>query len=87
VLRNLKTIYVQREEHAQALAVMEWIITLAPADAAEVRDRGLLFAKLECPRAAVEHLERYLELAPDAEDAHELRGRVVELRHAAARLN
>ena len=87
VLRNLKTIYVQREEHAQALAVMEWIITLAPADAAEVRDRGLLFAKLECPRAAVEDLERYLELAPDAEDAHELRGQVVELRHAAARLN
>jgi regulator of sirC expression with transglutaminase-like and TPR domain len=87
VLRNLKTIYVQREEHAQALAVMEWIITLAPADAAEVRDRGLLFARLECPRAAVEDLERYLELTPDAEDAHELRGRVVELRHAAARLN
>src|SRR5690349_10071099 len=28
VLRNLKTIYVQREEDAQALAVMEWIITL-----------------------------------------------------------
>jgi regulator of sirC expression with transglutaminase-like and TPR domain len=87
VLRNLKTIYVQREDHAQALAVMEWIITLAPADAAEVRDRGLLFARLECPRAAVEDLERYLELTPDAEDAHELRGRVVELRHAAARLN
>jgi regulator of sirC expression with transglutaminase-like and TPR domain len=87
VLRNLKTIYVQREEYAQALAVMEWIITLAPADAAEVRDRGLLFARLECPRAAVEDLERYLELTPDAEDAHELRGRVVELRRAAARLN
>ena len=87
VLRNLKAIYVEREEDAQALSVMEWIITVAPADALEVRDRGLLLAKLECPRAAVEDLERYLELVPDAEDAHELRGRVVELRHAAARLN
>jgi regulator of sirC expression with transglutaminase-like and TPR domain len=87
VLRNLKAIYVEREEDAHALSVMEWIITLAPADAAEVRDRGLLFAKLECPRAAVEDLERYLELVPEAEDAHELRARVVELRQAAARLN
>jgi regulator of sirC expression with transglutaminase-like and TPR domain len=87
VLRNLKAIYVEREEDAQALSVMEWIITVAPADAFEVRDRGLLLAKLECPRAAVEDLERYLQLVPDAEDAHELRARVVELRHAASRLN
>jgi regulator of sirC expression with transglutaminase-like and TPR domain len=87
VLRNLKAIYVEREEDARALSVMEWIITVAPADAFEVRDRGLLLAKLECPRAAVEDLERYLELVPDAEDAHELRARVVELRHAASRLN
>ena len=87
VLRNLKAIYVQREEDARALSVMEWIITVAPADAFEVRDRGLLLAKLECPRAAVEDLERYLELVPDAEDARELRARVVELRHAASRLN
>jgi regulator of sirC expression with transglutaminase-like and TPR domain len=87
VLRNLKAIYVEREDDNAALSVMEWIITLTPADASEVRDRGLLFAKLECPRAALEDLERYLELAPDAEDAHDLRTRMVELRQAAARLN
>jgi len=87
VLRNLKAIYIEREEQSRVLAVMEWIIALVPADASEVRDRGLLYAKLECPRAAVEDLERYLELAPEAEDAHELRTRVVELRQAAARLN
>jgi len=87
VLRNLKAIYVEREDGNPALSVMEWIITLTPTDAAEVRDRGLLFAKLECPRAALEDFERYLELAPDAEDAHELRTRMVELRQAAARLN
>jgi regulator of sirC expression with transglutaminase-like and TPR domain len=87
VLRNLKAIYIEREDDNAALSVMEWIITLTPADAAEVRDRGLLFAKLECPRAALEDLERYLELAPDAEDTHELRTRMIELRQASARLN
>ena len=87
VLRNLKAIYLEREDDDAALSVMEWIIALSPAEPFEVRDRGLLFARLECARAAAEDLERYLELAPDAEDAQEIRLRVVELRQAASRLN
>src|SRR4051812_40146637 len=87
VLRNLKAIYVERKDDNAALSVTEWLIALTPGDALEVRDRGLLYAKLECPRAAMEDFERYLELAPDAEDAPELRMRMVELRQAAARLN
>ena len=87
MLRNLKAIYVERGEDNTALSVMEWIIALAPADASEVRDRGYLYARLECPRAAVEDLERYLELAPEAEDAQEVRARVIDLRQAAGRLN
>lgn len=87
MLRNLKAIYVQRDEHERALSVMEWIVMLAPEVAIEVRDRGLLYAKLECPRAAAQDIERYLDLAPEAEDATELRKRAIELRKAAARLN
>jgi len=87
MLRNLKAIYVERGEDNKALSVMEWIIALAPADASEVRDRGYLYARLECPRAAVEDLERYLELTPEAEDAQEVRARVIDLRQAAGRLN
>ena len=87
MLRNLKAIYLEREDYNTALSAMEWIITLTPADALEVRDRGLLYAKLECARAALDDLQRYLELAPDAEDVPEVRSRVIELRQAAARLN
>ena len=87
VLRNLKAIYLEREDDDTALSVMEWIIALSPVDPLEVRDRGLLFARLQCSRAAAEDLERYLELAPEAEDAREIRLRVVELRQAASRLN
>jgi regulator of sirC expression with transglutaminase-like and TPR domain len=47
----------------------------------------LLYEKLECARAALDDLQRYLELAPDAEDAGDMRARLIELRHAAARLN
>jgi regulator of sirC expression with transglutaminase-like and TPR domain len=87
MLRNLKAIYLERSEHNTALSAMEWLITLNPTDALEVRDRGLLYAKLECARAAVEDLERYLVLAPESEDAQEMRLRLIELREAVARLN
>ena len=87
MLRNVKAIYLRRHEHAQALAASDWVIALAPADAVEVRDRGLLYLQLECFRAALEDLQRYLELMPDAADADEVRARLLELRHNAARLN
>jgi len=87
MLRNLKAIYLEKRDHDHALSVMEWIILLTPDDAAELRERGLLFRELECFRAAREDLERYLQLAPAAADADEIRRHVVGLHQAASRLN
>jgi regulator of sirC expression with transglutaminase-like and TPR domain len=87
MLCNLKAIYLEKRDHVHALSVMEWIIALAPADASQVRDRGLTYLQLECFRAALEDLQRYLVLAPGADDVDEIRHRVVELRHTTARLN
>jgi regulator of sirC expression with transglutaminase-like and TPR domain len=66
---------------------MDWLVTLNPSDPLEVRDRGLLYERLECARAALQDLQRYVELAPEAEDAGAIRAHLVELRRAAARLN
>jgi regulator of sirC expression with transglutaminase-like and TPR domain len=87
MLRNLKAIYVEQGDHARALSVMDWIVSVVPGDAAEVRDRGLLFLRMEGFRAALSDLERYLALAPSADDAQQIRGHVVELRRTVARLN
>ena len=87
MLRDLKAIYLRRNEHTQALSASDWVVALAPTDAVEVRDRGLLYLQLECSRPALEDLQRYLKLTPDAADADEIRARVLELHHAAARLN
>jgi regulator of sirC expression with transglutaminase-like and TPR domain len=87
MLRNLKAIYLERRDHVHALSVMEWIVAVAPADASQVRDRGLLYLELECFRAALEDLQCYLTLAPGASDVGDIGRRVVELRQAAARLN
>ena len=88
MLRNLKAIYLEKQRHALAtLAIIDWLVALRPGEAAEVRDRGLTYLKLECFRAALEDLERYMQKAPNATDMDEIRSHVVELRMSAARLN
>ncbi len=87
MLRNLKAIYLEQKDYARALSIIDWTVVLLPGEAGEVRDRGLAYLKLECFRAALEDLERYLQMAPAAEDLDEIRGHVVGLRRSTARLN
>jgi len=73
MLANLKNIYLRREDHDRALAVMQRLLILDPSEPENIRDRGLLHLKLECFLQAKEDLERYLEIAPDAPDAGTIR--------------
>ena len=73
MLANLKNIYLRREDHDRALGVMQRLLILDPSEPENIRDRGLLYLKLECFLQAKEDLERYLEIAPDAQDAGAIR--------------
>jgi len=86
MLRNLKHNYVGRGDWMRALAAVDRALLVCPEETAELRDRGILYARLECFAAAVRDLERYLELASDGPLAAEIRGRLPELRREAARL-
>ncbi len=87
VLRNLKAIYLRGRRLDHALAVMDWIVSAAPDQAPEVRDRGEVYQELDCFRAAISDFEHYLELSPRCEDAEEIRQRLIELKRSASRLN
>jgi regulator of sirC expression with transglutaminase-like and TPR domain len=87
MLRNLKAIYVNRADDTAALAVVERILALRPDEAAELRDRGMIYENLECYRAAQADLERYLLLAPQAPDADMVRRRLRDVAERVARLN
>jgi len=87
MLRNLKAIYMRKEMDETAMSVVEWLMVLNPEAPEEVRDRGLLFQRMECFRAALSDLERYLKLQPAADDVDDVYARVIELRQSAARLN
>jgi regulator of sirC expression with transglutaminase-like and TPR domain len=86
VLRNLKAIYLKREDHARALTVAELLLRVEPGSAEHLRDRGLLYAALDCYASAADDLARYLREAPAAE-APGLVDKIAELRLRAARLN
>ncbi len=87
VLRNLKSIYVQSGKLENALAVMQRMLLVVPESAEELRDRGLLYQQMEGFRPALSDLQNYLRRRPEAPDAVEVHGKVVELKQACAKLN
>jgi regulator of sirC expression with transglutaminase-like and TPR domain len=86
-LRNLKVIYSKAGNHERALGIVNLLLGLNPESTTEVRDRGLIYASLECYAFAARDLEAYLALAPTSPEAPALRERVVDLKKRAARLN
>jgi regulator of sirC expression with transglutaminase-like and TPR domain len=87
VLRNLKQIWLANEDWPRALACAERILMLAPDAPLELRDRGLLFARLECFAAAEADLKRFLALAPEDAGADAVRAQLVALARSAPRLH
>ena len=87
VLRNLKGIYRDAGKPERMLEVLNRMLLVAPDAAAELRDRGLVYHKLECFRAALQDLQDYVAREPDAPDGDDVRSRVVELSRLCARLN
>lgn len=69
ILTNLKMVYLHQGTLAKALAAIERILLLFPNAAIELRDRGILYYRLDRWSAARADLEAYLKLVPAAQDA------------------
>jgi regulator of sirC expression with transglutaminase-like and TPR domain len=87
MLNNLKAIYFKAQEYARALSVVDRLLILDPRAATEIRDRGLLSCQLKRFPEAMADLERYLGLAPEAEDAEVIRAHLRSIRERVATLN
>lgn len=87
MLRNLKTLFVEHVRWQRVLSVQQRLVILLPGDVTERRDRGLAYANVECPQAALHDIEAYLSERPYAPDADMLREKLPELREASRRLN
>jgi regulator of sirC expression with transglutaminase-like and TPR domain len=87
LLRNLKAIYLKTADHERALRVLDLLLRMNPRSAEDLRDRGLLYAALECYGLAADDLQAHLERFPGAPDAPELRAKAAEFRGKAARVH
>jgi regulator of sirC expression with transglutaminase-like and TPR domain len=87
LLRNLKGIYKQAEMPERMLDVLNRALLVTPDSTSDLRDRGVVYQRLQCYRAALQDLRDYVALEPDAADADEMRVKVIELNSLCARLN
>ncbi|HEY0132871.1 MAG TPA: transglutaminase-like domain-containing protein [Nannocystis sp.] len=87
MLQNLKHTHTRRGKLDRALAASDRILLLAPAQAEEHRDRGLLQLQRRAFRAAADDLNHYLRLAPMADDRHVIAARANEARTRAKQAN
>jgi regulator of sirC expression with transglutaminase-like and TPR domain len=87
VLRNLKAIYRDSDKPERMLDVLNRMLLVTPDASAELRDRGYIYQRLECYRAALKDLSDYAEREPDSPDLDEVRSRLMELTALCARLN
>jgi regulator of sirC expression with transglutaminase-like and TPR domain len=87
VLANLKRVYLEREDAERGLSVVDLLLLLAPNHPGELRTRALLLLRVGAFRAALQDVERCLELSPDTPDRERLELMATELRERLANLN
>lgn len=87
MLTNLKAIYFNNQEYGKALSIADCLVILHPHAAGEIRDRGLLSFQVKRYAEASADLERYLRLAPQAEDSEVIRAHLRTLRQRVVALN
>jgi regulator of sirC expression with transglutaminase-like and TPR domain len=86
VLSNLLGIYATSDRR-RALAVVERNLLLNPDSTQHIRDRGLLLGAVGDSANAINELERYLALAPEAADTDAVREQIRSIRQNKAKLN
>jgi len=87
MLRNLKQLYIEREDFARALRCADRLLLLDDRDRDELRERGKLYWRVGPVQAARADYSHDLAEAVQAEDADQVRQWLIELGSERQRLN
>ena len=87
VLFLLPAVTMRTYSEERRSGTIELLLKIQPDSAEDVRDRGLLYAALDCYGLAARDLEAYLGMAPGAPDRVALKATIEQLRHKQARVN
>ena len=86
LLMNLKSLYLNVRDHGKALAAVERILLIRPISVGEIRDKGVILARLGRKEEALEQLEAYLNAAPEAADSQKVLSMVQDLKNGSGRI-
>jgi regulator of sirC expression with transglutaminase-like and TPR domain len=87
MLRNLKTVYVQREDWGRSLTVIDRLLVLDAESPIHLRDRGTVLVKVGRLWDGAAAWERYLQKFPEAQDAQTFRQQLRRVRQELAARN
>ncbi len=87
LLRNLKGLYLGRQDATRAWRIADLLVCAQPGAADELRDRGLLAVRLERYGDGATDLGRYLQVRPDARDADTVIAALRVAKRALATMN
>jgi regulator of sirC expression with transglutaminase-like and TPR domain len=87
VLNNLKSIYLSARNFRKALPIVDMVLAIYPRSPEDVKQRALLRFSLGQMRGALDDLDTYLKMSPDASDADEIRETALSIRRTLARMN
>ena len=87
MLNNLKTVYISQRNFKKALPIAEMILAIYPRSAEDIKQRAVLRYHNQQTRGALADFNTYLEIAPEASDAAEIRETVLSIRRSLASMN
>ena len=87
MLRNLKAIYLGTHDFPSALDIQRRLTAVAADDPEEKRDLGMICLQLDRIGEAIDPLQSYLSLQPDADDAETIADLLAAARRSIAQWN
>ena len=87
MLRNLKGIYAGASDWARSLSALDRILMLDPRAVEELAERGQVYERLECFKAALDDFQSFLSLAPEHPAAEVVREAVLRLVRQVSLIN
>lgn len=76
LLDTLKMALIEEQQMELALHASEVLLQFNPEDPYEIRDRGLIYAHLDCERAALNDLNYFVERCPEDPQSEVIRAQI-----------
>jgi regulator of sirC expression with transglutaminase-like and TPR domain len=87
MLNNLRNVFLDLRQFSKACQITELLLALHPDSPNDLRQRAAILIELRRYAEAVASLDRYLKVAPEAEDTADLKQAAVNLRKTLAQMN